>query len=245
MGRESCYLVTSILSDNNARMQAFGLNSPLLEPFLLAAKTGTTKDYRDNWCVGYTPEWTIAVWVGNFNGDPMRHVSGITGAAPILHDAALVVEKKHPSSDFRKPLGITEVEICPDSGKLPGPFCPNHRTEYFKKGNLPTQTCDVHKPLSALASPDKPKRLRVQFPADGDVFKIDPQAAQGSQGILLKTNGGPGSDQSVWRVDGTAVGDEGQAPWWMLKPGWHEAVLGRMNQGQFVKVQSVGFRVLK
>src|SRR5581483_9356624 len=94
MSRESCYLVTSILSDNQARMPAFGLHSPLLAPFPFAAKTGTTKDYRDNWAVGFTPEWTLAVWVGNFNGDPMRHVSGITGAAPILHDAAMAMEKR-------------------------------------------------------------------------------------------------------------------------------------------------------
>lgn len=76
------FLVTSILSDNTARSPAFGLYSPLLTPFPFAAKTGTTKDYRDNWAVGYTPDWVVAVWVGNFDGTPMRHISGITGAAP-------------------------------------------------------------------------------------------------------------------------------------------------------------------
>jgi hypothetical protein len=96
-----------------------------------------------------------------------------------------------------------------------------------------------------LAPPNRPQRLRIQFPAEGDVFKIDPQAAKGSQGILLKTNDGPGSELAVWRVDGAAVGVDGQSPWWMLQPGWHEAVLGRMNQGQYVKVNSVSFRVLK
>jgi len=243
--RESCFLVTSILSDNNARMQAFGLNSPLLEPFPFAAKTGTTKDYRDNWSVGYTPEWTVAVWVGNFNGDPMRHVSGITGAAPILHDAALEVEKRYPSTGFLRPAGIQEVEICPDSGKLPGPFCPNHRTEFFRKGNLPGRTCDVHLAPAEKSPPNRPKRLNIQFPRDGDVFKIDPQAAKGSQGIRLTTNGGPGSDKAAWQVDGSDIAGGAEEAWWMLKPGWHHATLGRMENGQFVRINSVSFRVLR
>jgi penicillin-binding protein 1C len=245
LDRESCFQVTSILSDNNARMEAFGLSSPLLEPFPFAAKTGTTKDYRDNWAVGYTPEWTVAVWVGNFNGDPMRHVSGITGAAPILHDAALTVEKMYPSTDFPRPVGIQEVDICPDSGKLPGPFCPNRRAEFFKKGNLPTQVCDVHKAMARKAPPDRPKRLRIKFPQDGDIFKIDPQAAKGSQGLHLTTNGGPDSEMAVWQVDGKSIEAKGDDAWWMLRPGWHEAVLGLLEDGKFVKKNSVSFRVLR
>lgn len=245
LSREACYLVTSILSDNEARMPAFGLHSPLLEPFPFAAKTGTTKDYRDNWAVGYTPEWTIAVWAGNFNGDPMRHVSGITGAAPILHDAAMIVEKRYPSTGFLRPVGIQEAEICPDSGKDPGPFCPNHRTEVFRKGNLPSRVCDVHKAPERPAAPDRPKRLRIQFPKQGDVFKLDPQAAKGSQGLHLATNGGPGNEGAVWEVDGKRLEGTGEGAWWMFRPGWHQVTLGRDQQGQFVKVQTVGFRVMR
>ncbi len=76
-------LITSILSDKEARALTFGLNNPLVTKFSSAVKTGTSKDMRDNWCVGYNEKFTLGVWVGNFNGEPMRDVSGVTGAAPI------------------------------------------------------------------------------------------------------------------------------------------------------------------
>lgn len=76
-------LITSILSDKEARALTFGLDNPLVTKFLASVKTGTSKDMRDNWCVGYNDKFTLGVWVGNFNGEPMRDVSGVTGAAPI------------------------------------------------------------------------------------------------------------------------------------------------------------------
>ncbi|MCB1079550.1 MAG: transglycosylase domain-containing protein, partial [Verrucomicrobiae bacterium] len=83
--RDACWLIADILSDNLARAEAFGLNSPLRFPFRVAAKTGTSTDYRDNWTVGFTPEYTVGVWVGHFGNTPLQDVSGVSGAGPIFH----------------------------------------------------------------------------------------------------------------------------------------------------------------
>jgi penicillin-binding protein 1C len=76
--------ITDVLADKDARLASFGERSALDLPFRVAAKTGTSKGYRDNWTVGFTGEVTVAVWVGNFDGSPMEGVSGITGAAPLF-----------------------------------------------------------------------------------------------------------------------------------------------------------------
>ena len=117
------FLVTDMLKDNAARADAFGLNSPLQVPFEMAAKTGTSKDYRDNFAVGYTPRWTVAVWAGNFDGSPMRRVSGIAGAAPILHDLAVYMQSVYPSPRFTLPDGVKAVTVCAQSGLPAGKNC--------------------------------------------------------------------------------------------------------------------------
>ena len=120
------YLITDILQDPEARAPAFGRGSPLELPFPAAVKTGTSKDYRDNWTVGYTPRHTVAVWTGNFDGSPMRWVSGVSGAGPIFQSIMRVLG---PGGDFERPAGIETVTICPASGQRPGVHCPAPRQE--------------------------------------------------------------------------------------------------------------------
>lgn len=92
-----CYLVTDILSDVNARADSFGAGESLRFRFPCAAKTGTSSDYRDNWCVGYTGDYTVAVWVGNFDNSSMDQVSGISGAGPIFHRCMEeLYSRRHP-----------------------------------------------------------------------------------------------------------------------------------------------------
>ena len=84
---QHAYLITSILSDKRARCPAFGCpNSLELAVQPVAAKTGTTNDYKDNWTLGYTPDLVVGVWVGNSDNSPMKGTTGVTGAAPIWHD---------------------------------------------------------------------------------------------------------------------------------------------------------------
>ena len=115
----TAYLITDILSDNAARAPAFGEGSPLHLSRPAAAKTGTTTDWRDNWTVGYTPDLVVGVWAGNADNEPMRHVSGVTGAAPIWHDVMEGLLKGTPERPFRQPPGLTRVQVCADNGLLP------------------------------------------------------------------------------------------------------------------------------
>ncbi|MGB9879417.1 MAG: transglycosylase domain-containing protein, partial [Anaerolineae bacterium] len=118
------YWITDILSDDSARIPAFGEGSALALSRPAAAKTGTTTDWRDNWTIGYTPDLVVGVWVGNADNSPMVNVSGISGAAPIWHNFMEEAHKGKPVQDFVRPPGMVQVEICSESGMLPNPYCP-------------------------------------------------------------------------------------------------------------------------
>lgn len=114
------YLITDILSDVAARRPEFGTGNVLEIGRPAAAKTGTTTDWRDNWTIGYTPHLVTGVWVGNADNAPMRDVSGITGAGPIWHDFMTEVLGDVPAQPFPRPDGLVQIEVCADSGLLPG-----------------------------------------------------------------------------------------------------------------------------
>jgi penicillin-binding protein 1C len=137
---EHSYLISSILSDNQARTPAFGRNSVLNLPFDAAVKTGTTDDFRDSLTLGYTPDIAVGVWVGNADYTPMQNVSGMTGAAPIwaqvMNVAVQQVTGGNPTP-FTRPGGIIEEIICEISGTLPSKWCPKQRTELFTADQPP------------------------------------------------------------------------------------------------------------
>ena len=141
------YLITDILSDDTARISGFGEGSVLKLSRPAAAKTGTTTDWRDNWTVGYTPELVVGVWAGNADNEPMRHVSGVAGAAPTWHDFMEEVLKGRPVQEFAEPEGLVRVEVCSLSGQLPSPHCPHRKTELFIAGTEPRQYCTMHRPV--------------------------------------------------------------------------------------------------
>jgi 1A family penicillin-binding protein len=137
---EHAYLISSILSDNEARRRMFGRNSVLNLPFDVAAKTGTTNDYRDNWTLGYTPDLVTGVWVGNADYTPMVNTTGLAGAAPIwsqfMQFANPILTNNNPTP-FSRPGGIIEQVICAISGSLPSKWCPEQRTEVFAADQPP------------------------------------------------------------------------------------------------------------
>jgi len=137
---EHAFLISSILSDNEARTPMFGASSVLNLPFPVAAKTGTSNDYRDNWTLGYTPDLAVGVWVGNADYSPMQDITGMTGAAPIwsqfMQSAIQQLTGGNPTS-FSKPSGIVDRVICAVSGTEPSQWCPDQRTEYFAADQLP------------------------------------------------------------------------------------------------------------
>lgn len=138
--QEHAYLMSSILSDNEARSWMFGRNSPLNLSFPVAAKTGTTNDIRDNWTLGYTPDLVTGVWVGNADYTPMTGTSGLSGAAPIwsqfMEFAVPYVTNGAPRS-FTRPPGIVEKVVCRISGAEPSNWCKSQYTEIFASDQLP------------------------------------------------------------------------------------------------------------
>jgi len=137
---EHAFLISSILSDNQARQPMFGSNSVLNLPFQVAAKTGTTTDFRDNWTLGFTPDVAVGVWVGNPDNTAMEGTSGLTGAAPIwaefMQEAVNYLTGGNPTT-FARPSGVVEKVICQISGAEPSQYCDKQRTEYFAADQLP------------------------------------------------------------------------------------------------------------
>jgi penicillin-binding protein 1C len=135
MPREVAAMLTDILADKDARLAAFGAGSVLDLPFDVAAKTGTSKGFRDNWTVGFTREVTVAVWGGNFDGSPMRGTSGITGAGPLFRaamEAAMRGREAHALRLARiSDEALVEVEVCPLSGGAPTHACPHAVREWM------------------------------------------------------------------------------------------------------------------
>ncbi len=174
---ESAFIISEFLSDDLARRLEFGRYGALMLPFPAAVKTGTSKNFRDNWCVGYTPELTVAVWVGNFNGDPMYNVSGITGAAPIWREIMMAAVKMTGRPGwYQAPENLVKVRVCPFSGKPAGKDCPGGVEEWFGKDQVPAGTCPAHIRLridqrnNLLASENCPER----FVSSKVFLRLDP-----------------------------------------------------------------------
>ena len=134
-----------ILDDPVARIPGFGVETPLDFPFPVAAKTGTSRHFTDNWAVGVTGAFTVAVWVGNFSGRPMDGVSGVSGAGPLLHRAVLATAARHAPGGLPAPgaAGAVALSICRLSGLRATARCPS-AVEWFSPGTAPTAMCDWH-----------------------------------------------------------------------------------------------------
>ena len=161
------FIISDILADNNARLLEFGPSSALkILNQTVSVKTGTTNDFRDNWTIGYTPDYVVASWVGNNDNTPMTNLaSGITGAAPIWHDIMAGLLKDLPSHPISRPPSVIQKKVCSVSGLIPpADGTPNRcetRFEYFIKGTEPTridpglQKVKIDKATQDLAAPGK------------------------------------------------------------------------------------------
>jgi 1A family penicillin-binding protein len=172
------YLITSILSDNYARIPAFGEDNVLNLSRPAAAKTGTTTDFRDNWTMGYTPDLAVGVWAGNADNTPMYHITGVTGAGPIWHDFMEEALRGTPPHDFPVPDGLVEREICDASGLLATPDCPRVRREFFIRGTEPTRKDDAYQTFMIDAATGKLWAEGCQGPRVPRVFRVYPPDAQ-------------------------------------------------------------------
>jgi len=230
------YLVSDILSDNMARMPSFGEGSALELSRPAAVKTGTTTDFRDNWTVGFTPGLVIGVWAGNADNEPMRDISGISGAAPLWHDLMEAALKGQPVREFPRPEGLVEVEVCAASGQLPGPDCPYRLTELFLEGTEPTEQLaiastpsgDIAKspPAEKPESKAQDRALALSSPDEGAVYRLDPALPRDAQRIEVAVSARAGAflQEVTLLVDGRPLARLEAPPYrvlWRLEPGLH------------------------
>ena len=232
-------LITNILSDNHARATAFGVNSVLNLPFSSAVKTGTSSNFRDTWTVGFTTDYTVATWVGNFNGEPMRQVSGVTGAAPLWNRIMLHLHEHQEPAGFSSPEGLVQLPVCAISGLRPTPDCTSVVQEYFypedksnyegeNQFNLPPEYNEwlAKQQQSNFTSTS----LRILSPHHGDLFLLYP-GEETKQKLEFKLTGNKSAPVEWWlngeRLDTNSV----NSLFWNLRPGkWTlEARSGEMS----------------
>lgn len=200
--QEAAFIITHILSDNASRTKAFGEDNPLHLPFPCAAKTGTTKDYRDNWCLGFTTEYAVGVWVGNFDGSSMQGVSGISGAAPLFRDIMIELHRNVYPAAFDKLPSLVHVTICTESGMRSTESCPIVVDELFIPGTEPSEICsaDNHE-LWRTIHDKKRKAVEITHPLHGDIFKIDPHCSYVNQAITFTVDANQEIEEIVLKLN--------------------------------------------
>ncbi|MCC2973856.1 penicillin-binding protein 1C [Massilia sp. IC2-476] len=182
------FVIGDILADRGARSPTFGLRSDLATAYWSAVKTGTSKDMRDNWCIGYTDRYTVGVWVGNFNGQPMWDVSGVSGAAPVWRDVMDFLHRDQPGRQAAAPAGVVRKAVSYQPAHEPA------REEWFLRG---TETALVEAVPAARRSP------RIVYPVDGSIMAVDPDIPDGVERVLFQAQG---AGEHRWRLDGKDVG---------------------------------------
>ena len=202
----TAFLVSDILADRASRATTFGLENALATRFWSAVKTGTSKDMRDNWCVGYTGRFTVGVWVGNFSGASMHDVTGITGAAPVWLDVMNYLDQRFGGGAIAKPAGVTSRMV-----EFPGAVEPA-RQEWFVAGTEPNR--------QAANLDDTP---RILSPAPDTVIAFDPDIPVDRQRVAFVANAGAGG--SRWMLDHKTLGSVNGVMLWTPSPGVHTLAL--------------------
>ncbi|MBH8554965.1 penicillin-binding protein 1C [Nostocaceae cyanobacterium CENA357] len=237
--RTTWQLITDMLSDSHARATAFGVDSVLNLPFPAAVKTGTSSNFRDTWTVGFTTDYTVATWVGNFNGEPMRQVSGVTGAAPLWNRIMLHLHEHQEPAAFPSPENLVQLPICAISGLQPTPDCTSVVQEYFYPEDkiayanqhdfkLPSEYDDwlAKQPQSNLVF----SNLRIVSPHNGDLFLLYP-GEEGQQKLELKLARTKSQPVEWWLNNEKLATQSANSLFWHLRPGsWTlEARSGQMS----------------
>lgn len=223
-------LMTDMLADAHARAKSFGVHSVLEMPFPAAVKTGTSSDFRDTWTVGFTRDFTVGVWVGNFDGSAMRGVSGVTGAGPLWNRIMLHLHEREEPAAFDLPPGMVRTPICALTGHAALADCPAVVYEWVLPADLasvraarPVVLSRRYDPWLALhpltAAPAG--SLRIVFPRNNDVFVKQPaqlELQQREQQLALRA---VDSSRTIrWEVNGNAVPlDSSGTAFWPLALG--------------------------
>jgi penicillin-binding protein 1C len=202
------WIVASMLSDPLARSVTFGLENPLASRYWAAVKTGTSKDMRDNWCIGFTERFTVGVWVGNFDGSPMRDVSGVTGAAPVWIELVDFLHRRTASTPPQRPQSVIarRIEYEQDIEAA--------REEYFVAGT----ELDL-----VAAKPAATVRAGIAYPGNGSIIALDPDIPDNVQRVHFVA--APQLPGQRWQLDGELIGAPDQPVLWAPQSGRHDLVL--------------------
>ncbi len=200
----AAWIVADMIADPNARAATFGLDSALRLPFWAAVKTGTSKAMRDNWCIGYTRRFTVGVWVGNAEGDPMRAVSGTSGAAPVWREVMMALQGERPDAPPPMPTGIEARRVA--FAGVPE----QRRREFFLAGT--GQALFAAAPVAA-------RRPRIVKPVAGSVYALDPDIPAGRQQLAIAVMGATATSRVL--LDQHDLGPADAHPAILPVPGRH------------------------
>ncbi len=231
----AAFIIGDILSDPLARARSFGTDSMLATRFWTAVKTGTSKDMRDNWAVGYSQRYVVGVWVGNASGAPMWDVSGTTGAAPIWAAVMKYLHQAQASHAPAAPAGVVQTSVqfvaAGSKSARPAPL-EAARHEWFLRGTEQAGfATHRHNALALRASgagtqglpwPDR-QQARITSPVSGSIIALDPDIPPRNQRLSFDAEGS-GLAELRWLMDGKvfAKGASAQWPPW---PGHHRVQL--------------------
>ncbi|HAJ25691.1 MAG TPA: penicillin-binding protein 1C [Syntrophus sp. (in: bacteria)] len=205
MDRKGAFIISTILADREARNTTFGMENVLATRFWTAVKTGTSKDMRDNWCIGYSEAYTVGVWIGNFSGEPMWNVSGVTGAAPLWHDIMNYLHRQRGSIAPQPPPGVTATSIhFRDTGETA-------RSEWFINSTEPAM------PIAAHTVHEQP---RIIYPTGGMIVALDPDIPEANQ--LISFLAQPRGVVHEWRLNQQRLTAPAQQPLWKPQRGNHQ-----------------------
>lgn len=212
------FIVGDILHDANARAPTFGLDSVLATRFWTAVKTGTSKDMRDNWAVGWSSRYTVGVWVGNAGGAPMWDVSGSSGAAPVWAEVMAFLHRREASRAPTAPAGLVQTKVSF------GDALEAAREEWFIAGTEQSRFAPEGGASAGSGA------ARISAPADGTIVALDPDIPPERQRLLFEAEGGTPQQQLQWRIDGRTAGQGARLPW-LPWPGRHVVQLVDARQG--------------
>lgn len=202
LDERACFIIGDILSDANARARTFGLDSVLGTRFWSAVKTGTSKDMRDNWAIGWSERYTVGVWVGNASGAPMWEVSGTSGAAPVWAELMGFLHRSEASRAPAPPPGLVRLRVGFGDGLEAA------RDEWFIAG--------TEQPLFAIPGAAAESAPRITAPSDGTIIALDPDIPPRHQRVRLEAVG----RGLQWRIDGKLFA-RGSSAQWLPWPGRH------------------------
>ncbi len=258
--------IADVLSDSAARAPTFAPGGALDTPFRCAVKTGTSSDFRDNWCIGFTPEFSVGVWAGNFENQPMKQISGVDGAGPIFRRTMERLHRDIPPSWFTRPQELVCVRIDPRNGKrtptdraitgarmewipadrMPPPAMPEDYDEsgrawldagYASWHESPYNERRHEIVLNPSSSQLEP--LRVISPTNDTQFLLDPDIPSGSDRLRPVTNL-PGIAR--WSSPTLRIEPSSPEPIVHLIPGTHTLTATDPRDGS---VQSIALHVRK